>query len=260
MKRSCGRSNNVGDLNGQAIALQGHPPPPSRSTPRLRVRFVIHDNVGQRTLRAITVDQLKCTPRARCPRPAITTMQGPLHFLAENMFLGCGMLPQVEILGNVWTFRYAQSEMTQTSSSGILCHVHYGCIYENNWVIFHKYLLHVLNAYGAVLSREREREKFRKLSKIGIFAMWEINETLFVIVENLIVFEQVHPSDVKLEAEKMRRELTGYYLTSRNARWPTLLRYNLRGCNTGWILSFSAACVQIKISRCDRQPPQLVGR
>lgn len=61
---------------------------PSKRKPRLRVRFVIYDNVGQRTLLAITVDQLKCTPQARYPRPAITTIQGALHFLAQNMFLG----------------------------------------------------------------------------------------------------------------------------------------------------------------------------
>lgn len=69
------RINNVGDLNGETIVLQGH----SKQT-RLRVRFVIYDNVGQRTLLAITVDQLKCTPRARHPRPTITTMQGGTPF------------------------------------------------------------------------------------------------------------------------------------------------------------------------------------
>lgn len=53
---------------------------PSKRTSRLRVRFVIYDNVGQRTLLAITVDQLKCTPCARYPRPAITTMQGGTPF------------------------------------------------------------------------------------------------------------------------------------------------------------------------------------
>jgi len=62
---------------------------PSKRTPRLRVCFVIYDNVGQRTLLAITVDQLKCTPRARYSRLAITAMQGALHFLTRNMSLEC---------------------------------------------------------------------------------------------------------------------------------------------------------------------------
>lgn len=61
----------------------------SKRTLRLRVCFVIYDNVGQRTLLAITMDQLKCTPRARYSMLAITAMQGALHFLTRNMSLEC---------------------------------------------------------------------------------------------------------------------------------------------------------------------------
>lgn len=61
----------------------------SERASRLRVRLVIYDNVGQRTLLAIAVDQLKCTPRARHPRPAITTMQGALHFLSRYVLYEC---------------------------------------------------------------------------------------------------------------------------------------------------------------------------
>jgi len=59
---------------------------PSKRKPRLRVRFVIYDNVGQRTLLAITVDQLKCTPRSRYPDHYYDAKS--IYFLARNISLG----------------------------------------------------------------------------------------------------------------------------------------------------------------------------
>lgn len=86
----------------------------SERASRLRVRLVIYDNVGQRTLLAIAVDQLKCTPRARHPRPTITTMQGALHFLARNVLYEYRIPSSYSIREYIHSLYKAQSEMTQT--------------------------------------------------------------------------------------------------------------------------------------------------
>lgn len=99
---------------------------PSKRTPRLRVRFVIYDNVGQRTLLAITVDQLKCTPRARYPGRPLLRCKGHSIFLLKTCF--SNRIPSSWSTQEYMNFSIRANQDDANDSSKILCRTHYGYI------------------------------------------------------------------------------------------------------------------------------------
>lgn len=77
---------------------------------------------------AIALDQLKCTPRARHPSPAITTMQGALYFLARNV------LYDYRTSSNPSIHEYIQRAIWDDATDRFLYLGHY----ENSRGTFHK--------------------------------------------------------------------------------------------------------------------------